>query len=165
MDSSVAQCRHVLSIAAPIVAGLGDSHLALEPHPGIKTAGWLIGHLSVTGDFGRRLCGRPALCPKEWRARFNPGTHPSDQAGDYPPMHQLREAFDAVYRDLCEAATSADRSVLAVENPFEPARSAFPTAGDFVQYLLAGHLAYHVGQLVAWHAAAATHLTFVRERG
>jgi len=35
-----------------------------------------------------------------------------------------------------------------------PARPDFPTAGDFVAYLLSSHLAYHLGQLVAWRAAA-----------
>jgi hypothetical protein len=154
MDSSIGQCRHLLSLATPILAGLGDAHLALEPHPGTKTAGWLIGHLAVTGDFGRRLCGRKPICPKEWRALFNPGTYPSHRAADYPPMAALREGFHAVYKDFCEAAAAPDRAALAVANPYEPARDSFPTAGDFVQYLLSGHLAYHFGQLVAWRAAA-----------
>jgi hypothetical protein len=154
MDSSLMQCRHLLSLAGPVLAALGDAHVALEPQPGTKTAGWLIGHLAVTGDFGRRLCGRAPLCPKEWRALFNPGSQPSVQVADYPPMAELREAFHAVYANLCDAASSADRSVLGSPNPYEPARTSFPTSGDFVAYLLAGHLAYHFGQLVAWRAAA-----------
>src|SRR5262245_38749649 len=77
MNASIAQCRHLLSQAEPILAGLDDSHRALEPHPGAKTAGWLIGHLSVTGDFARRLCGRAPLCPTDWRALFNPGSRPA----------------------------------------------------------------------------------------
>ena len=92
MDSSVAQCRHLLSLADAAFAGLEDAHLALEPRPGTKTAGWLIGHLAVTGDFGRRLCGRPPLCPVEWRAGFNPGSRPSPERSDYPPMSALRDA-------------------------------------------------------------------------
>mgnify|MGYP003577988096 CR=1 FL=1 len=50
MDSTVSQCRHLLAQAEPILAGLEDAHLALEPRPGVKTAGWLVGHLAVTGD-------------------------------------------------------------------------------------------------------------------
>lgn len=154
MESSVTQCRHLLSLASPVMAGLSDEHLALEPRPGTKTAGWLIGHLAVTGDFGRRLCGRPPICPKEWRALFNPGSRPSLQRGDYPAMAELREAFGRVYTDFCEAAASADAAALASENPYEPTRSSFPTSGHFVAYLLSGHFAYHFGQLFAWRAAA-----------
>jgi len=39
-------------------------------------------------------------------------------------------------------------------NPYEPARHPFYTAGEFVAYMMSGHLAYHVGQLSAWRAAA-----------
>ena len=69
-----------------MVEGLDDSHRHLQPTPAGKTAGWLIGHLSVTGDFARKLCGRPPICPAEWRAVFNPGTQPSTDAAVYPPM-------------------------------------------------------------------------------
>ena len=66
----------------------------------------------------------------------------------------LREAFQAVYSDLCVAAAEADASLLAAVNPYEPARNPFYTAGEFVAYMLSGHLAYHIGQLSAWRGAA-----------
>jgi len=69
-------------------------------------------------------------------------------------MATLRDMFREVYSDLCAAASEADPLSLTSINPFAPARDAFPTAGDFVAYLLTGHLAYHLGQLVAWRAAA-----------
>jgi hypothetical protein len=154
MDSQVAQCRYMLSSAGRVLKGLDDSHLALEPQPGAKTAGWLIGHLAVTGDFGRKLCGVAPICPTEWRARFNPGTQPSVQRSDYPSMAELCQAFNSVYADFCSAAVRADPTKLAAENPYAPARAGFPTAGDFVGYMLTGHFGYHLGQLVAWRAAA-----------
>ena len=154
MTSSVAQCRHLLFLAESILAGLDDSHLGVEPAPGAKTAGWIIGHLAVTGDFGRRLCGRQPICPKEWRTKFNPGTQPSQQRNDYPGMKELIDTFRAVYKDLGIAEASVDPEMLAVQNPYEPGRIAFPTSGDFVGYLLSGHLGYHLGQLSSWRAAA-----------
>lgn len=154
MQSSAAQCRFLLTVFEQATAGLNDSHRAIEPQPGAKTAGWIVGHLCVTGDFARKLCGRKALCPIEWRALFNPGTTPSRNADDYPPMATLTAKLREVYTDLCSAALAADPGALTIANPFTPARSAFPTAGDFVPYLLAGHLAYHTGQLVAWRSAA-----------
>jgi hypothetical protein len=154
MGSSVLQCRHLLSLAEPILSGLDDSHRALEPQRGVKTAGWLIGHLAVTGDFGRRLCGRPPLCPTEWRSLFNPGTQPSILPNDYPPIKDLCEAFRAVYSDLCDSIPDVDPQLLSRQNPYAPAQKPFPTSGEFVAYLLTGHLGYHLGQLVAWRAAA-----------
>lgn len=139
------------------VSGLDDSHRALEPTPGLRTAGWLIGHLAVTGDFGRKLCGRPALCPREWRAVFNPGTFPSPNADAYPPMEELQAAVLAVYDDLAASAPEMDRALLAAPNPFVPAQRGFPTAGEFVGYLVTGHFALHLGQLMTWRAAAGLH--------
>lgn len=154
MNASVAQGRYLLTLAEPILAGLDDSHRALEPQPGSKTAGWLIGHLATSGDFARRLCGQPTLCPPEWRAMFNPGTQPSAEASTYPAMTELCDTFRRVYGSLGSVAEQADPAALAAVNPFGAARSDFPTAGDFVAYLLSSHLAYHLGQLVAWRAAA-----------
>jgi hypothetical protein len=155
LEASAAQCRYQLGIAARSLAGLDDSHLSLEPKPGLKTAGWLIGHLAVTGDFARRLLGRTdGICPKDWRDRFNPGTTPSLRREAYPAMDELRGALLRVYSDLPTAAAAAVDSALERENPYEPARDPFPRAGDFAAYLLTSHFAYHVGQLSAWRAAA-----------
>jgi hypothetical protein len=154
MNASVAQCRFLLTVFDQAAKGLDDSHRAVEPQPGAKTSGWILGHLCVTGDFARKLCGRKALCPVEWRALFNPGTTPSKNAADYPPMATLTAKLREVYTDLCDAALAVDPRTLVTANPFAPARAAFPTAGDFVPYLLAGHLAYHTGQLVGWRSAA-----------
>ena len=94
------------------------------------------------------------MCPKEWRERFSPGSRPSPRREDYPSMDELRAAFRNVYADLAELASGADDSVANRENPYEATRPAFPRAGDFAGYLLAGHFSYHLGQLSAWRAAA-----------
>ena len=154
MKESVSQCRFLLTVLAEATAGLDDTHRALLPQTGAKTAGWILGHLAVTGDFARKLCGRQPVCPKDWRAKFNPGTTPSENGADYPPMAELIAKLHEVYADLSDAAMTADPATLAGDNPFVPARAAFPTSRNFVPYLLAGHFAYHTGQLVGWRAAA-----------
>src|SRR2546428_10006238 len=153
MNTTLAQCRYLLSLAKPILDGLDDSHRALEPQPGSKTAGWLIGHLAVSGDFARRLCGRPPLCPADWGAAFNPGSQPSREANDYPSMATLRDTFESVYSDLSGAASEADPSSLTSINPYAPARAAFPTAGGFLADFLSGPPASPPGQLRAVRAA------------
>ena len=154
MQTAIAQCRALLHQADATMFGLNDSHRALEPFAATKTAGWLIGHMAVTGDYGRKICGRPPVCPKEWRAKFNPGTLPSHDAATYPPMAELAAAQHRVYADLMDAAASLDDAALAAPNPFTPSIADFPTTGEFVAYLLTGHFAYHLGQLHAWRAAA-----------
>jgi len=133
---------------------LTDAHCALAPTAGGKTAGWLLGHLSVTGDFARKLCGLAPMCSKEWRAMFNPGTQPSTDASVYPSLAELRATLKSVYVDLYENGPNGPAAQLGLPNPYTPAIEAFPTAGDFASYLMTGHLAHHLGQLTAWRVAA-----------
>jgi hypothetical protein len=155
VKDSVTQCRFFLMVFSEAAVGLNDSHRTLQPQPGSKTAGWIIGHLCITGDFGRKLCGRPPLCPKEWRPKFAPGTTPSENPDDYPPMAELIAKCREVYTDLAEAALTVDVAALSQQpNPFVPGRIMYPTSADFLPHMLAGHFAYHTGQLVGWRAAA-----------
>jgi hypothetical protein len=144
----------MLSQSKPIFEGLTDEHRALEPMPGAKTAGWLLGHLAFTGDYARRLCGRPPLCNESWARRFAPGTQPSHDPNAYPPMTELTATFGSVYKDLIAAAAEAPRHVLTAANPYTAARERFPTVRDFLFHLMTAHLAYHLGQLHGWRAAA-----------
>ena len=154
MNATVDQSRYLLTLAESILDGLDDSHRALEPLTGTKTAGWLVGHLAVSGDYARRLCGRAPLCPASWAESYRPGSVPSDRPDDYPSMSTLIDAIRSVYRDLCMAVVEAESEALEAPNPYEPAADAFPTVRDFVAYLMTGHLGYHFGQLTAWRAAA-----------
>lgn len=154
LGSVTRQGKFIFNQGKRWLADLNDNHLALEPIAGLKTAGWLVGHLSVTGDFGRRICGLTPMCPKEWRTLFNPGTFPSLDRSIYPPMAALCETVANVYRDFFASAPEAPEDVIALPNPYTPALTAFPTAGDFAAYLMTGHLAHHLGQLGSWHAAA-----------
>jgi hypothetical protein len=148
------QGRFIFSQGKRWMSGLTDEHRALQPIAGVKTAGWLVGHLSVTGDFGRRICGLTPMCSKEWRSLFNPGTFPSLDASVYPPMAELLDTCVAVYKDFLANAPDAADDVLAMPNPYTVAITAFPTSGDFASYLMTGHLGHHMGQLGSWHAAA-----------
>ena len=145
---------HLLSYAEPLIRDLTDDQLSLVARNG-KTAGWLIGHLCITGDFIRRKTGRPPLTPKEWGARFAPGSKPSGTPSDYPTVSELRAAFDAVYRDLAIAAPTIPDEVLAAPSPFEPGRARFPTTREFLTWIMTGHLGYHIGQLYGWHGEMA----------
>ncbi len=164
MRSAAAQTGFLLAQYDRLLQGLDDEHLAWAPAPGGKTAGWLLGHLVITGDFARRLCGQAPMTPKEWRPAFAPGTQPSADRAAYPPMARLVEAFRAVYGALAREAAEAPREAIEGPNPFEPTRGAFPSAGDFARYIMTAHLGYHLGQLSGWRdAAAAAHPVLRRD--
>jgi hypothetical protein len=154
MNEAIVQCRYLLRWIEPMLAGLEDSHMAIEPFAGSKTAGWILGHLCVTGDFGRKLCGRKASVPAEWRGPFRPGTEASRDPITYPHAADLCRTLREVYTDLCSAAAEVSETALAAENPFAPAREHFPTNRDFIPWLMSGHFAYHIAQLGDWRRAA-----------
>ena len=114
MVTAATQCAYLLEHNDHLLVGLADQHRAWAPHSGFKTAGWLLGHLIITGDFGRRLCGRPPLAPKEWRSLFAPGTVPSSDADAYPPMASIIETFRAVYSDFVMNAPQAMCTVMMI---------------------------------------------------
>ena len=159
MQDAIRLSIFMLSQSKPILHGLGDEHRALEPMPGTKTAGWLVGHLAFTGDYARRMCGRTSYCSDSWTRRFAPGTQPSHDPNAYPAMAELTGMFGSVYTDLIAAAAEAPRHTLAAPNPYSAARERFPTVRDFLYHLMTAHFAYHLGQLQCWRAAAGLGMT------
>jgi hypothetical protein len=153
MQSVATVCSYLIEYAEPSIADLTDEHLALSRAPGAKTAGWILGHLCVTGDYIRRKCGRPPMTPKEWGPRFAPGSQPAADRAEYPPMSELRSAVSKIYHDLAAAAPSMSEELLAAPNPLPYTRDAFASFGDFACYIMTGHLGYHLGQLVEWRSA------------
>jgi hypothetical protein len=147
-------CAYLVTYGRPSLADLGDEHLALEPAPNAKTAGWILGHLCVSGDYVRRKLACLAMTPRDWGPVFAPRTLPSRSRADYPAMHELTSTFERVYLDLARIAPDLPDEVLNAENPLEYSRERFPTAGQFFAYIMTGHLGYHLGQLSGWRAAA-----------
>ncbi len=154
LKPAATSCNHLAKLGDKFISGLSEADVAAQPSPGGKTAGWLIGHLAITGDFVRRKLGRPPLTPKEWGPLFGPGTQPSNDASYYPPLADLRSAFKNVYADLASIAPDQSGDVLGGPNPFEPVRDRLPTMGDFATWIMTGHLGYHLGQLAELRAGA-----------
>lgn len=146
-------CEYLVTYSAPSLSDLTDEHVALLPPTGGKTAGWILGHLCITGDFVRRKAGAAPFTPREWGPRFAPGTAAPVDASAYPPMRDLTDCFERVYRDLARVGPAFTPELLASANPFEPARHRFTTFGEFAAWIMTGHLGYHLGQLSGWRAA------------
>jgi hypothetical protein len=154
MEHVARVCSYLLEYGGPLVADLSDEHRALLPALATKPAGWILGHLVVSGDFLRRQWHRPALTPREWGPRFGPGSRPSPDSRDYPSMVHLRGALVEVYRDLAAGAPAVPDDLLDAPNPFESGRGPFPSLRDFAIYLMTAHFGYHLGQLEGWRVAA-----------
>src|SRR6266540_4588682 len=104
MENAARTCAHLTKLGGSLIGDLTDADSARATTSDGKTAGWLLGHLCITGDFVRRKCGAAPMTPKEWGPKFNMGTQPSTVASDYPPMAELRTAFEKVYADLAAMA-------------------------------------------------------------
>ena len=163
MEEIARICAYLTKLGATLIGDLTDADLAVPSTPNGKTAGWLLGHLCVSGDFVRRKCGAPPFAPKEWGPKFAPGTQPSGASSGYPAMAELRTAFESIYGDLALMLPTMSADLLAAPSPFEGlpdgplqnARKQFPTLGAFLTWIMTGHLAYHLGQLSEWKASRA----------
>ena len=154
MEHVARVCSYLLEYGRPLMADLRDEHRALVPAPTAKPAGWIIGHLVVSGDFLRRQWHRPALAPREWGPHFAPGSLVSLDPRDYPLMDPLRSTLVEIYQDLAACAPTIPDDLLDAANPFESARVSFPSLRAFAVYLMTAHLGYHLGQLEGWRVAA-----------
>jgi hypothetical protein len=152
MENASRTCAHHTKLGVELIGDLTDADLASPSSPNGKTAGWLLGHICITGDFIRRKSGGAPLTPKEWGPKFTIGTKPSSVALDYPPMAELRTAFEKVYSDLVKLAPTLSTELLSAPGPFEQVRDRFPTHGAFLSWIMTGHLGYHLGQLSEWKA-------------
>ena len=154
MIASVAQGRALLRLADRALDGLEDAHRAVEPVRAARPldSGWSdISPSRATS--ARRLCGRAPLCPAEWRAAFPTPAPSRRRARATIPSCRLSAHPCARFTSICMTRPRCARRLLAIENPYAPAR-LISDRGSFVAYIVAGHFGYHLGQLVAWRAAA-----------
>ncbi len=140
-----------LSYGKLLVADVPDEQLAEQPAEGFNHPAWVLGHLTVSTDFGLEALGQPHAAPKDWHAVFDPGQVPSPERSLYPPKAELVAGYEAGHRRLAEAVRRhADPRRLDRSNPIESLRAAMPTLADLLAHLLTTHEATHLGQLSAW---------------
>jgi uncharacterized damage-inducible protein DinB len=136
--------------ARQLTADIPDEEFAEEPVPGLNHPAWILGHLTVTADFGLHLLGEKPVAPEGWSAMFAPGTVPDPQRATYPTKAEYLNAYEAGHAALASAAAALDDARAAKPNPVASLKARFPTVGDLVAHLLTTHEATHLGQLSAW---------------
>lgn len=140
--------RFAHKMVADMAAGIPDDR-ACHQLPGADNHKlWTLGHLAGTNQwFAMLIDGQPITFPREWDKMFGMGSKPTADAATYPPIADVRSAFEASIDRLCAAVDALNDAELAA-----------PPAGDgsgFVTDKLdsalkaAWHNGWHLGQVAA----------------
>lgn len=139
----------VLGFAKKAMADVDESKLTHQPHPGLNTPAWVIGHLCVVADYAAKMLGQPMTCPKEWHQSYGVGSDPAKPAVT-PTKAELLACLEAQHARVSELAARATEEQLAAPNPFELVKGTFPTVGELLLHVMTAHPMLHLGQLSAW---------------
>lgn len=109
---------------------------------------FILCHLCVSTDFLLTRMGRPTHCPANWRENFGPTCSPDRVSIPYPPKGEVLALLERTMLAACAASAEVTPEFAAQPHgiPFL-AGTAIETNGDFITLLLAGHPAFHAGQL------------------
>jgi len=113
---------------------------------------WNLGHLAATDDyFLGVVTGKPSALPKEWESLFGMGSEPKSDAKAYPPLAEVKKAFNERRAALLSWARSQSEEQLASPLP-DNLKSFAPTRGALLS-ALAFHDGVHAGQITVCRKA------------
>lgn len=152
-ETILAAFRFTLEYAEKLAAELSDDELALQPHPGMNHAAWVLGHVALGSDLVAALLGQSLVTDANWMTTFGPGSTPTPDRSAYPAKEQLLTTMRTTHARAIDLLSRATPEQLNQPNqtPFFPAQ--FPTVGALITHLLTTHAALHLGQLSAWRRA------------
>ncbi len=131
-----------------ITADIPDNDLWTPGAGHGHTAGWLLGHLAITGEFGQQLLGGAIQRP-DWVPLFGPGSHdPVAADAQTDSKSQLVDAVWKTYEQL--RALNADASAETLQSPHSIQlfqNTPITTTGQAVALILTNHYGFHLAQL------------------
>ena len=135
------------------VADVAPADMAAQPHGIPNHPAWLIGHLTYACELLSGALGVAPRLPGDWADRFGTGSVPAASVTRYEP----KDVALAILRDaqgrLARTVEQLDEARLDDPFPDESLRAEFPTIRHALTQILAGHAAFHVGQLSVWRKA------------
>lgn len=135
------------------VGDVAASDMVAQPNGIANHPAWVIGHLTLTCQMLGGAIGLAPWLPDDFVGRFGPGSVPVADAGQYgtktSALALLRDAASRISR----AASELDEARLGAPFPDESYRAVFPTIRHALTQVLAGHSAYHIGQMNLWRKA------------
>jgi hypothetical protein len=108
---------------------------------GLTPAIWQVGHLVVSEAGYAQRAGIPVEVPSSYEGLFKMGT---GGAAKYPPLADVRQAFEATHRSLLDAAATADYDQ-TIEG------RAYSNIGELLVSSCV-HRGYHIGKLTTLRA-------------
>jgi hypothetical protein len=135
------------------IADVAAAEMAAQPNGIINHPAWVIGHLTYTCQLLGGAIGLPEWLPNDFAKRFGTGSVPVADSG----LYETKDNALAVLRDaqsrIAHAVDRLDDSRLDEPFPDESYCDVFPSIRHALTQVLAGHPAYHIGQLTIWRRA------------
>ncbi len=140
-DVALIEVARTNQILLRTLGDLNEEELQRSPAGGLSPIIWQVGHLATQDAYFARLCGHDFKPDASVEALFGRGT---SGAGPYPPLAEVRLAWDAAHGALESVARTADLS--------QPVQSKmFKTVGDVVSFATF-HRGYHIGKICTLRA-------------
>lgn len=153
LSELIGSFEYTVDFIAKQVADLTDEDLVSQPPGAPNHAAWTLGHVIFSCHEVAGELGVERWLPSEWESRFGYGSAPAPQASPQPGRVALLASLNEARTRLRDALRSADERALASPLPDADAGTYFPTMGHVLLQVVAGHTAYHAGQLAAWRRA------------
>ena len=151
-ESAIAINRFQVQQLARIADDLDESRLYESSAGHGHTPVWILGHLAITGELGRKLLGGQVSHPS-WLQLFGPGSKddPTLLTDDGKPFTKssLLAANTSAYSDFCDLAgqTRCEDSMNEPHNFDIFADTPISTLRDAITLLLTNHFGFHLSQL------------------
>ena len=123
-----------------------DSKICHQPCAGANHPLWILGHLACTDEFFLNgVGGRPYNRFAEWEKTFFQGSKPAPDPKAYPPIAEIKAAFDKNRQDLIGWFKSMSDAELL--KPIEGDLAQFAANRAVLMSTIAWHEGQHSGQL------------------
>lgn len=138
--------RFAHKMVADMIWGIPDEQACAQVPGAVNHKLWTMGHLAQSNQwFASLIDGQPITVPAEWDKLFGMGSQPTGDPAAYPPIADVRAAFEVSNERLCAAIESLDD----VEIIGPPAGDGGGFVHDKLDSALkaAWHDGWHLGQI------------------
>lgn len=138
--------RFACRMVADMAAGIPDEKSCAQLPGAVNHKLWTLGHMAQSNQwFASLIDGQAITFPAEWDRLFGMGSKPTDDEAGYPPIADVRAAYEASIDRLCAAIESLDDQEIVGG----PAGDGANFVHDKLDSALksAWHAGWHLGQL------------------
>ncbi|MEM1166025.1 MAG: DinB family protein [Planctomycetota bacterium] len=133
-----------------LVDDLSGEQFYDEPHHGVHTPAWALGHLLLFDAYlADGLACDAVTIDQRWAAAFGADSTPRSADESVFSKDELLEQMDRIRSVLIARVAMMDPAHLDTPNPDDSMRPKIATVHDLLEYAL-WHEAYHAGQLSTW---------------